>query len=91
VRSIGPLGAPSITCGSPRASHSPELQPPRPSPSCAVVGCLPAQTPSTNGPLVSMPSSTRPCKVRRTAGLAGIGWAAPPPQPRVAFQATESF
>jgi hypothetical protein len=76
--SIGPLGAPSFVCCPTRALHSPELRPPRPSPLCAAVGCLPTQTPSTNDPLVSMPSSPRPCTTGSTAGLAGIGLVALP-------------
>jgi hypothetical protein len=35
--SIGPLGAPNVTCCPTRVLHSPELRPPRPSPSVAVV------------------------------------------------------
>jgi hypothetical protein len=53
VPSIGPLGAPSVACCPTRALHSPQSRPPRPSPpvtACAAVGCLPAQTPSTNEP-----------------------------------------
>jgi hypothetical protein len=46
---------------------------PRRSPPCAAVGCLPTQVSSPNGPLVSMPSSPRPCMAGSAAGLAGIG------------------
>jgi hypothetical protein len=92
--SIGPLGAPSVACCQPvrctrrscghRGRH-------RRSPPCAAVGCLPAQTPSTNNPLVSMPSSPHPCMAGSTAGLAGIGRAAPPPWPRATLRAPISF
>jgi hypothetical protein len=71
--------------------HSPELRPPRPSPPCATVGRLPAQTPSTNEPLVSMPSSPRPCTAGSAVSLVGIGRAAPPPWPRATLQGPLSF
>jgi hypothetical protein len=35
--SIGPPEPPSVACGPPRALHSPELRPPRPSPPVTVV------------------------------------------------------
>jgi hypothetical protein len=82
--SIGPPGAPSIACGFPvrrtRRSCGHRGRPRR-SLSCATVGCLPAQAPSTNGPLVIMPSSPCPCTAGSAAGLAGIGRAAPSPWP----------